>query len=153
MIQDQVGVFLALIQLRTSLFSDGLSKIQYSISKMNSFLTTCCICTHPYTEVMKLDPKHATIQRVSPAFQWAQNSSASQLAIWLTWIAESSTPCSLPTVTKCRRFAKFSFREKHFFSRVRNRISRGRHGDPIVLLGQQCSCRSSTLRASMPRGH
>jgi hypothetical protein len=43
--------------------------------------------------VQKLDPKHATIQRVSPAFQWAQNSSAVFLQI--KYAARFNAPGSL----------------------------------------------------------
>jgi len=43
--------------------------------------------------VQKLDPKHATIQRVSPAFQWAQNASAVFLQI--KYAARFNAPGSL----------------------------------------------------------
>jgi hypothetical protein len=43
--------------------------------------------------VQKLDPKHAMIQRVSPAFQWAQNSSAVFLQI--KYAARFNAPGSL----------------------------------------------------------
>jgi hypothetical protein len=58
--------------------------------------------------VQKLDPRHATIQRISPAFQWAQNSSAVFLQIKYAarWNAPGALEADPLNVT---------FTDKHFF--------------------------------------